>query len=423
VNTTPGNRTAAGASGRVPAPAVAVTGLGLVTAAGIGVEASWQGVCAGRSAARRDPVLAGLPVDISCTVPGFDPSLHVGRRSRLIHDRFVQLTVAAAREALADSGLDPLTWDGARVGVVVGCGIGGTSSGEAQLRTMLDKGPRAVSALLIPLLVPNMVAGHLAMEFRATGPNFVTSTACASGATAIGTALHLLRDGVCDVVLTGGGEAAVSPLIVTGFTQMGALSCRTDDPQAASRPFDADRDGFVAGEGAGILVLEREADARARGATVRARVAGYGASADAHHMTTPDPSGTSVRRAMLTALGQAGVGPDEVDHVNAHGTATPLNDLTEARVLRSVLGDGPAVTSTKGVVGHTLGAAGAIEAAFSVLALQTSTVPPTANLDKQDPEIELDIVAGTPRRRKVQVAMSDSFGFGGQNAVLVFTAA
>ncbi|WP_369387670.1 beta-ketoacyl synthase [Streptomyces sp. CG1] len=404
-------------------PPIAVTGLGLVTAAGIGTQASWQGVCAGTSVCRRDPVLAGLPVDISCTVPGFDPARHVGRRSRLVHDRFVQLTITAAREAVSDCGLDPLTWDGGRVGVVIGCGVGGASSGEGQLRTMLDKGPQAVSALLIPLLVPNMVAGHLAMEFRATGPNLVTSTACASGATAIGTALHLLRDGICDVVIAGGGEAAVSPLIVTGFTRMGALSRRTHDPSAASRPFDADRDGFVTGEGAGILILEREADARARGATVRARVAGYGASADAHHITAPDPAGTGVRQAMLTALAQAGVAPDEVDHVNAHGTSTPLNDAAEARVLRSVFGDRPVVTSTKGVVGHTLGAAGAIEAAFSVLALQTSTVPPTANLEKQDPEIDLDIVAGHPRHKNMQVAVSDSFGFGGQNAVLVFTAA
>jgi beta-ketoacyl-acyl-carrier-protein synthase II len=407
----------------VTVPVIAVTGLGLVTAAGIGVEASWRGVCSGVSTAKRDPALAGLPVDISCTVPDFSAGKNVGRRSSLIHDRFVQLAIVAAREAVADSGLDPRTWDGARVGVVIGCGLGGVATWERQHRAMLDQGPDAVSALLIPMLVPNMVAGHLAMEFQATGPNFVTATACASGATAIGTALDLLRDGRCDVVISGGSEAGVSSLIVTGFAQMGALSRRLSEPGAASRPFDADRDGFVIGEGSGILVLERESDAVARGARVRAKVAGYGASADAYHMTAPDPEGTEVLRALRAALAGAGVAPDGVDHVNAHGTSTPLNDAAEARALAKLLGTRAAVTSTKGVVGHTLGAAGAIEAAFTVLAVDTATVPPTANLTCQDPGIELDVVAGQPRERRIDVALSNSFGFGGQNAVLVFTSA
>ncbi|MGC9540713.1 beta-ketoacyl-[acyl-carrier-protein] synthase family protein [Streptomyces sp. UG1] len=404
-------------------PATAVTGIGLVTAAGIGADATWQGVCAGRSAAARNPLLAGLSVDISCTVPGFSPREHVGRRSSLTHDRFIQLSIAAAREAVADSGLDPQTWDGARVAVVVGCGLGGVATWETQHRRMLEQGPQAVSALLIPMLVPNMVAGHLAMDLRATGPNFVTATACASGATAIGAALQLLRDGSCDVVIAGGGEAGVSPLMVTGFAQMGALSRRLDEPSAASRPFDVDRDGFVIGEGSGMLVLEREADARARGARVRAKLAGYGASADAHHMTAPDPEGAGVVQALRTALAAADVMPDEVDHVNAHGTSTPLNDAAEARAVRKVLGEGAAVTSAKGVVGHTLGAAGAIEAALTVLTVERGTVPPTANMQRLDPGIELDVVAGSPRRRGVEVAVSNSFGFGGQNAVLVVTAA
>jgi beta-ketoacyl-acyl-carrier-protein synthase II len=402
---------------------IAVTGLGLVTAAGIGTDVSWQGVCAGRSKATRNPVLAGLPIDISCTVPGLDPARHVGPRSGLMHDRFIQLAIVAAREAVADSGLDPHTWDGARVGVVLGCGLGGITTFEKQHRRLLEKGPQAVSALLLPMLVPNMAAGHLAMDLGATGPNFVTASACASGATAIGTAAQLLREGVCDVVLTGGTEANVSPLMVTGFAQMGVLSRRVDDPTAASRPFDAARDGFVIGEGSGVLVLEREADARARGAAVRARFAGYGASADAHHITTPEPEGRSVRRALRDALAQAGVGADEVAHVNAHGTSTKVNDAIEARTLRAVFGDGVAVTSTKGVLGHTLGAAGAVEAALTVLAVQHSTVPPTANLEQQDPDIDLDVVSGTAREAKVDVAISNSFGFGGQNAVLVFTAA
>ncbi|WP_338896089.1 beta-ketoacyl-[acyl-carrier-protein] synthase family protein [Streptomyces sp. TG1A-60] len=404
-------------------PAIAVTGVGLVTAAGIGAAATWEGVCRGESTAAKNPLLAGLPVDISCTVPGFSAREHVGKRSSLVHDRFVQLCITAAREAVADSELDPGTWDGARVGVVVGCGLGGVATWETQHKQMLEKGTEAVSALLIPMLIPNMAAGHLAMDLRATGPNLVTATACASGATAIGTALQLLRDGSCDVVIAGGGEAGVAPLMVTGFAQMGALSRRLDEPSAASRPFDVDRDGFVIGEGSGMLVLERAADARARGATVRANIAGYGASADAYHMTAPDPAGTGVLQALRTALKGAAVMPDEVDHVNAHGTSTPLNDAAEGRVLRKLLGEGAAVTSTKGVLGHTLGAAGAIEAALTVLTVERATVPPTANLEHQDPEIDLDIVAGSPRRQKVEVAVSNSFGFGGQNAVLVITTA
>ncbi|MFF3459227.1 beta-ketoacyl-[acyl-carrier-protein] synthase family protein [Streptomyces sp. NPDC002730] len=402
---------------------VAVTGLGLVTAAGIGTEASWRGVCEALPTAKRDPALEGLPVDISYTVPGFSAAKLVGRRSTLVHDRFVQLAIVAAREAVADSGLDPKTWDGARVGVVMGCGLGGVSTWEQQHRTLLSEGPGSVSALLIPLLVPNMVAGHLAMEFGARGPNFVTATACASGATAIGVATQLLHDDRCDVVITGGSEAGVSPLIVTGFAQMGALSRRLDEPAAASRPFDVDRDGFVIGEGSGVLILERETDARARGARVRGRIAGYGASADAHHMTAPDPQGAGARQALEAALASADVSPGDVDHVNAHGTSTPLNDAAESKVLQQVLGTRATVTSAKGAVGHSLGAAGAIEAALTVLTLENETVPPTANLENLDPEIELDIVAKGPRAQHIDVAVSNSFGFGGQNAVLVFTSA
>ncbi|EST35970.1 hypothetical protein N566_16965 [Streptomycetaceae bacterium MP113-05] len=404
-------------------PDIAVTGIGLVTSAGIGTEVSWDGVCKGRSTAAKDPQLADLAVDISCTVPDLDPGNRVGRRSLLMHDRFIQLAIVAAREAVADCGLDPESWDGARVGVVMGCGLGGLTTMEAQHRRLLTKGPDSVSALLLPMLIPNMVAGHLAIDLHATGPNFVTASACASGATAIGTAAGLLRDGTCDVVVTGGTEANVTPLMVTGFSQMGALSRRTDDPPAASRPFDADRDGFVIGEGSGVLVLERADDAKARGARSRARLGGYGASADAHHITAPDPEGTAVHQAVQQAVSEAGVLPQEIDHVNAHGTSTPLNDAVEARTLRKLLGDGPAVTSAKGTIGHTLGAAGAIEAALTVLAIDHSVIPPTANLENQDPAVDLDVVTGTARRQKVEVAMSNSFGFGGQNAVLIFTAA
>ncbi len=405
-----------------PAMAAAVTGLGLVTPAGIGVTPNWERICAGESTASTDPALEGIPVDFDCRVPGFDAGTLLGPKAARRLDRFVQLAVVAAREAVADSGLDPGTWDGARVGVVLGCGMGGAATWEAQHRRLMAHGAGRVSAMLIPMLVPNMVAGQLAMEFGATGPNLVTATACASGATAIGVARDLLRAGACDVVLTGGTEAGLTPLCIAGFAQMGALSRRTGDPGSASRPFDVDRDGFVAAEAAGVLVLERDADARARGARVRANIIGYGASADAYHATAPDPEGAGAERAIRAALADASVSPDEIQHVNAHGTSTPLNDIAEARVLRRVLADGAAVTSTKGVTGHALGAAGAIEAGYTVLAMEHGVIPPTANLDSQDPEIDLDIVTKSPRERRLELAMSDSFGFGGQNAVLVMSA-
>ncbi len=400
---------------------LAVTGLGLVTPAGVGVEQSWQRVLSGRSTASEDPNLSELSVRFSCRVPDFDPGELIDRKAARRLDRFVQLAVVAARQAVADAGLDPNTWDGARVGCVIGCGMGGAHTWETQHRRLMEQGPERVSAMLIPMLVPNMVAGQLAMDLNALGPNLVTATACASGATAIGTAMALLRSGACDVVLTGGTEAGLTPLSIAGFAQMGALSGRNDDPAAASRPFDVERDGFVAAEAAGVLVLERPEDAAARGARVRANVAGYGASADGYHVTAPDPDGRGAERAIRAALEDAGVGPDEVQHVNAHGTSTPLNDVSEARTIRRVLGGDAAVTSTKGVTGHSLGAAGAIEAAFTALTIENGLIPPTANLDSQDPEIDLDVVSKEPREADVEVAVSNSFGFGGQNAVLVLT--
>ncbi|SNX58032.1 3-oxoacyl-[acyl-carrier-protein] synthase II [Streptomyces sp. TLI_55] len=400
---------------------IAVTGLGLVTPAGIGTAASWSGVRAGRPAAAYDPVLADNPVRISCRVPDWDADTLLGARRAHRLDRFSQFALVAAREALADAGLDPATWDGARVGVVLGCADGGPGTVEAQHRTLVEHSPDRVSPLLLPMQLPNMLAGQTAIEFGATGPNLVVATACASGTTAIGTARDLLLLDRCDVVLAGGSEAMITPLVMAGFARMGTLSRRTDDPAAASRPFDLDRDGFVAGEGAGVLVLERPADARARGARVRARVTGYGASADAHHVTSPHPDGVGLEAAMRGALADAGAQASDVGHVNAHGTATRLNDLAEARVVHRVLGD-PLVTSTKGVTGHLLGAAGAVEAAFTVLALEEQTVPPTANLDTPDPDCEIK-VATTLTGTRFDLALSNSLGFGGQNAVLALATA
>ncbi|MFI6053196.1 beta-ketoacyl-[acyl-carrier-protein] synthase family protein [Streptomyces violascens] len=399
-----------------------ITGIGMVTAAGPGTDVTWERVKeGGATAARRVPELAGTPVDFACTVPDFDAVALLGRRKAWRLDRASQLAVAAAAEAVADSGADLAAGDGSRVGVVLGSGIGGAATWEKQHHVLLQQGPLKVSPMLIPMLAVNMAAGNIAMEHGARGPNFVVATACASGTSAIGQARELLRSGVCDVVITGGTEACVVPSITTGFSQMGALSGRGDDPAAASRPFDADRDGFVVAEGAAVLVLERAEHARARGAHVHARVSGYGASADAYSSTAPHPQGEGAELALRAALLDASTSPDAVDHVNAHGTSTPLNDVMEARLLRRVFGERPAVTSVKGVLGHALGAAGAIEAAITALTLEHSLIPPTANVDAQDPEIGLDIVCKSARRSDVQVAVSNSFGFGGQNAVLVLT--
>jgi 3-oxoacyl-(acyl-carrier-protein) synthase len=399
---------------------VVVSGLGLVTPAGIGVEANWSRVCSGEPTAAADPELAGLPVDFCCRVPDFDPRLHVGGRQSWRLDRYSQFAVAAAREALADARLDTTVWDGARVAVVLGTAAGGIGSFERQHRRFLDGGYPMISPLLLPAYLPNMAAGLLAITFGATGPNLTVATACASGAGAVGTALALLRAGLCDLALAGGAEAMVTRFAAAAYAKTGALSRRHEDVRGASRPFDADRDGFVLGEGAGVLLLERERDALARNVAPRAVLAGYGASADGYDQVAPHPEGAGAQSALRTALADAGAGPEEVDHVNAHGTGTRLNDRIEAAALRRVLGAGAAVTSTKGVTGHTLGAAGAIEAAFTVLAVEHGIVPPCANLDRLDPQIDLDVVAGAPRKVGIELALSDSFGFGGNNAVLAF---
>ncbi|MEU6084909.1 beta-ketoacyl-ACP synthase II [Streptomyces sp. NPDC047108] len=395
----------------------AVTGLGLVTPAGIGVDSNWAEICAARgTAAAIDAELSGTQVPMSCRVPDFDADRLLGARPARQLDRFAQFAQVAADEALADAGLDSATWDGARVGVVLGNAGGGLTVYEQQHRSLLEDGQR-VSPLLLAMFLPNMLAGQVARRFAATGPNLVTATACASATTAIATACDLLTLDRCDVVLTGGSEAMVTPLAMSGFATMGALSRRTGEPRRASRPFDAGRDGFVGAEGAGLLVLERAADARARGARIRARVVGHGSSADAHHITAPHPEGRGLEQAIRAALDTAGAAPGDVGHVNAHGTSTPRNDLVEARTLRRVLPGGPYVSSTKGVTGHLLGAAGAAEAAYTVLAVEHGLVPPTANLEDHDPEIDIEVPTG-PVAHDIGLALTNSMGFGGQNAVL-----
>jgi 3-oxoacyl-[acyl-carrier-protein] synthase II len=398
-------------------PEVAITGLGLLTPAGIGVRENWDRLLTGESCAETDDGR------ISCRVPGFDADAELGGFVARQMQRFVQLAVVAARHAVRDAGLDPAGWDSTRVGVVLGNSLGGAAELERQQHTLATGGPKRVSPLLVPMFMVNMVAGHVAIDLRAQGPSQVTATACASGANAVGTARDLLRSGVCDIVVAGGTESALTPLVLAGLDRMGALSRRTGDPGAACRPFDADRDGFVPAEGAGILILERLADARARGATVRAVVRGYGGTSDAHHITAPDPEGRGIERALRAALADAGLGASDVDHVNAHGTSTPHNDVIEGSMLRRVLGDRPLVTSTKGVTGHTLAAAGAIEAAYAALAIAHGQVPPTANLTRLDPQLDIDVVGGTPRSAPIEVAVSTSLGFGGHNAALILTAA
>ncbi|MBK3591852.1 MULTISPECIES: beta-ketoacyl-[acyl-carrier-protein] synthase family protein [Streptomyces] len=405
--------------------AAAVTGIGLVTAAGTGADAAWRGACgtgAAPSVHHLDE-LAGLSCDFMYTVTDTDPRGVLGVGALRLMDRFSQLAVIAAREAVADAGLDPTVWDSGRVAVVIGSAHGGLPFYDEQHTTLAERGARRVSPKLAPLTVVNGAASSVAMDLGVHGPSLAVSTACSSGTVAIGTAHQMLRAGACDVVVAGGAESVRSRLLIASACQMRAVSTRRDDPLAACRPFDTHRDGFVVGEGAGLLVLERPEHARARGATVRAHVAGYGASSDAYSAVAPDPGGLGIERALRTALADAGVGAAEVGHVNAHGTSTVANDLIEATMLRRVLGEHPLVTSTKAMTGHTLGAAGGIETALTVLALRHQLVPPTGNLDAPDPAIPVDVVSKEARRGAFDCAVKTSLGFGGHNAALVLTRA
>ena len=401
--------------------AIVVTGVGLVTPGGIGREATWQAVCAGRSVAGLDPELDGLPVPLSCRVPGFDAHALPSVRQAWRYDRSTRLLLAAAHEALEHAGLVPDDWDPARVALVTGSAAGGIDTLERAYRAFLKSGATAVSPHVLTAFLPNLsAAGHLALDLGLTGPSLHTSTACASGATAIITACGLLDSGGCDIALAGGTDAMVTALCAAAFAKMGALSRRNDDPSAASRPFDQDRDGFVLGEGAALLVLERAAYARARGARPLAVVAGHASTSDAYHAVAPDPQGRGLRAAVDGALRRAGATVADVGHVNAHGTSTPLNDRAEALVIRAMFaGRPPTVTAAKGVLGHTMGAAGAIEAALTVLSIHRETVPPTANFHKPDADTEgIDLVTTAPHRQRIGLALSHSLGFGGHNTVL-----
>jgi 3-oxoacyl-[acyl-carrier-protein] synthase II len=401
---------------------VVVTGVGAVSPLGLDVEQTWQALLAGRSGVRTINAFdaKGSPVRIAAEVDGFDAVSLFGRRRARHLDRVVQLALVATKEAIEASKLDVAS-AAERIGVVYASGIGGIRTLEDGIRTLIDRGAEWVNPYVVPMMIPNMAAGEIAMEWQLFGYNCCTVTACSASAHAIGTAFDAIRLGRADAIVTGGSEAAVTPVGIAGFAAMKALSTRNDEPERASRPFDADRDGFVLGEGAATLVLEEREFALRRGAPVLAELAGYGATSDAYHITQPHPNGDGAVRAMMAAIDDAGLSTADIDYVNAHGTSTPPNDRVETHALKRVFGASvPLVSSTKSMTGHTLGAAGALESVVCILALQNSAVPPTINLDHPDPACDLDYVANTARPADVRYAMTNSLGFGGHNASLVF---
>ncbi len=406
---------------------VLITGVGVVSPLGNDVETLWTNLLAGASGA--GPITrfdaSGMACRFACEVKDFSVDGVLDRKDAKRMDRFVQFAVKAAHEAMATARLDLAAVDRERVGVVIGSGIGGMETFEAQHRILLEKGPDRVSPFFIPMMISDMAAGQVSLRFGLKGPNFGTVSACASGAHAIGEALRLLRAGDADVMICGGAESTITPMAVAGFSSARALSTRNDDPQRASRPFDRDRDGFVIGEGAGILVLETESHARRRDAPILCELGGYGASADAFHLTAPAEDGDGAARAMRRALQDAGLAPQDVDYVNAHGTSTPAGDPVEVTAVKSVFGDHAhrlMVGSTKSMTGHLLGAAGGLEAVISALALARGVVPPTINLENPDPRCDLDFVPNQARTRNIRAAVSNSFGFGGHNATLALKA-
>jgi 3-oxoacyl-[acyl-carrier-protein] synthase II len=404
---------------------VVVTGIGPVTPVGIGREAFWDALVSGRSGIGEITLFdaSEYPVKIAGEVQDFDPSEWMDRKAVRRTDRVVHLAVAAARLAWEDAGRPQV--DPQRAAVVVSTGVGGLRYMEDQIRILASRGPDRVSAFTVPAMMPNAATGTIAMELGFTGPNACITTACAAGAHGVGEAYRYIKHGMSDLAIAGGTEAGVTPLAVAAFAQMQALT-RNPDPATASRPFDAERNGFVISEAACVLVLEEEERARERGATIYAEVAGYGTSADAFHITQPEPQGSGAVIAMQMALTDAGEDAEAVDYINAHGTSTPLNDAAETRAIKKALGDHAyrtAVSSTKSMTGHLLGAAGALEAAATALAVHTGTLPPTINYETPDPECDLDCVPNQARKADVDLALSNSFGFGGQNAVLAIARA
>ncbi|HID98482.1 MAG TPA: beta-ketoacyl-[acyl-carrier-protein] synthase II [Thermodesulfobacteriaceae bacterium] len=404
---------------------VVVTGLGLLCPVGIGVQASWENLVAGRSGI--GPVTrfdtTGYQARIAGEVKDFEPADFMPPKLVKRQDPFVRLGIAAAGMAMEDSGYSATDETAHRFGVITGCGLGGLGSIERYRDILVNRGPRRISPFFIPMAIPNMASGQISILFGAKGPNTVVCTACAAGTHAIGEAFKTVQRGAADVMVCGGTESVITPLALSGFASLKALSTRNDHPEAASRPFERDRDGFVIGEGAGMLVLEELGHALERGAEIRAEVVGYGLTGDAYHMTAPPDDGEGGVRCMNMALDDAGLDYGDIDYINAHGTSTPLNDSCETRAIRTVFreraGQIP-ISSTKSMTGHLLGGAGGIEGVFTVKTIEEGIIPPTINYENPDPECNLDYVPNTARRMEVNIAMSNSFGFGGTNAVLIF---
>jgi len=404
---------------------VVVTGIGLVTPIGLDRKSTWNSLIEGKSGIDYISLFdaEGYESRIAGEVNEFDATAALGRKEAKRLDRFAQFACVAALEALEHANLNMEKEDADRVGVLIGSGVGGIITVTDQHKILLQKGPKRVSPFLVPMMLGDMASGHVSMMIGAKGPNFSTVSACATGTDSIGEALEMIRRGRADVVIAGGTEAAICEIGVAGFNSCMALSTRNEDPQGASRPFDSGRDGFVLGEGAGLIVLESLKHAEQRGANILAELSGYGASSDAHHVTQPHPEGEGAARAMKWAIEDAGIAPDKVDYINAHGTSTPLNDKYETIAMKRMYGDHAyklAISSTKSMTGHLLGAAGGIEAAFTVLAIKDGVVPPTININDPDPDCDLNYVPNNAIKQTVNVAMSNSLGFGGHNASLVF---
>ena len=408
-------------------PRVVVTGLGAVVSIGHTVDEFWASLLAGRSGIDRVTHFdaTAYPSQIGAEVRNWDPAQHMDPKEVRRNDRYTHFAFAAARQAVKDAALDVTHENGDRVGVIIGSGIGGMQTIETQHDVMRERGPRKVSPFMIPALIGNMASGLIAIELGARGPNFGIVSACATGTHAIGEAFHAIRRGDADVMVAGGSEAAITEQSYAGFCSMKAMSTRNDDPRKACRPFDKNRDGFIMGEGSGILVLESYEHARARGARIYCELAGYAATCDAFHITQPDPDGRGLSLAMKRALACAGTRPEEVDYINAHGTSTPYNDKFETLAIKKVFGDHArrlAISSTKSMTGHLLGAAGGIESVISVKTIQSGMLAPTINLEEPDPDCDLDYVPNAARAAKVRTVLSNNLGFGGQNAAVVFRA-
>ena len=404
---------------------VVVTGLGMITPLGIGVESSWEALIAGRSGIDRITQFdaSAYPTQIAGEVKGFNPEDWIEPKEVKKMDRFTHLAIAASQMAVDDSGLKVTSDNAERVGVIVGAGMGGLPAIEHYCKVLLERGPRRITPFFIPMVIINLAAGHISMRFGAKGPNSAACTACATGSHSIGDAFRIIARGDADVMIAGGTESVIAPLGIGGFNAMKALSTRNDEPARASRPYDRDRDGFVMGEGAGIIVLESMEHAKARGARIYAELSGFGMTSDAYHMTSPAPEGEGAARCMKLALKDAGMEPAEVSYINTHGTSTKAGDELETMAIKNVFGDHSralAISSTKSMTGHLLGAAGGVEAVVSVLTIRDGVVPPTINIDNPDPECDLDYVPHKARKVDVKAALSNSFGFGGTNACLLF---